>query len=106
MTNKEIVDNNLQLIQQCVDCQFANIKDKQYKEDFFHDLIIILYTYPNDKMNDAFINGHLNALVTRIIQNNVWSRTSRYYKDYNKFQDRYDDISEYIDKEEGGTEEW
>lgn len=102
MTNKEIVDANLELLRQCVDCQFATVEDKQFKEDFFHDLIIILYSYDNDKLVDANEGNHLNALVTRIIQNNIWSKTSPYYKEYYKFQNKTDNIKRIIEEEDGG----
>ena len=90
MTNSEIVDIylNNRLIQTCVDCQFAKVKDKQFKDDFFQDLIIILLTYDNDKMMDAHNNNHMNALVSRIIIYNIWSQTSRYYREYYKYQNK------------------
>lgn len=90
MTNRDIVDIYLKsgLIKQCVDCQFSNVKDKQFKDDFFNDLIIILYEYDNAKMNDAHSNHHFNALISRIIINNIYSKTSPYYKSYRKFMDR------------------
>lgn len=92
MSNKEIVDIYLEngLISRCVDCQFAQIKDaeKQNKEDFFQDLCLILLEYDNEKMNDAHLNNHFNALVTAICIRNLWSKTSPYYKNYKKFIDR------------------
>ena len=85
MTNSEIVNNNLNLILQCVDCQFSKVKDKQFKSDFTNDLILILLEYDEDKMNDAVDSNHFNALVTAIIRNNLFSSTSRYYATYKKF---------------------
>ena len=95
MSNREIVDIYLNNghIQTCVDCQFSKIQDKEYKEDFFQDLILILLTYDNDKMMDAHINNHMNALVSRIIINNLWSSTSPYYKDYYKFKNKTRDYT-------------
>ena len=95
MTNREIVDLYLAngLIKTCVDCQFAKIQDKEYKEDFFQDLILILLTYDNEKMMDAHHNGHMNALLSRIIINNVWSQTSRFYADYYKFKNKTREIT-------------
>lgn len=98
MTNKEIVDNNLDLIRRCIDYQFSAVKDDQFKEDFYHDLLLILYEYPN--LSDAYENGHLNALVTRVIINNIWSSTSRYYSQYKKWMDRTDPIEEIIRKDD------
>lgn len=104
MTNREIVDIYLKngLIKKCVECQFAKSKtDKQFEEDFFQDLIIILLTYDNEKLNDAHNNNHFNAFVSRIIINNIYSNTSNYYKAYKRFGDRSDDIGELIKKDDG-----
>lgn len=110
MTNGEIVDIYLNngLIKRCVDCQFSQLKDydKQFKEDFFQDLIVILLTYDNEKLNDAHLNKHFNAFLTRIIINNVYSVTSPYYKDYKKFSDKTSEITEeIIDNTPDGNEE-
>ena len=93
MSNKEIVEYYLNngLIQTCVDCQFSKIQDKQFKDDFFQDLCIILLTYDNDKMMDAHQNGHFNALVSRIIINQIYSVTSPYYRDYYKYLNKMRD---------------
>ena len=89
MTNREIVDIYLDngLIKRCVDCQFSYLKDRQFRDDFFNDLIVILLTYDNDKLNDVHTNNHFNAFVTRIIIQNIFSKTRPYYKDYRKFTD-------------------
>ncbi len=94
LTNKEIVDTNIDLILRCVDCQFAAASDydKQNKGDFLGDLILILYNYDQEKLNNAYREKHLNALITRIIQNNLWSKTSQYYKDYKKLPQRSDPL--------------
>ena len=97
MTNKDITDIyiNNGLIQTCVDCQFAKLKDKtklQYKDDLLNDIIIALYLYDNEKMIDAHINNHMNALVTKMIINNIYSKTSKFYKDYLKFTNRTEEI--------------
>ena len=102
MTNKEIVEANMGLILQCVDCQFAKMSDKRYKDDFTNDLILILMTYDNGKMNNAVENRHFNALVSRIIINNIFSMTSPYYASYKRFEDRRVEgyIKEYGEREE------
>ena len=98
-TNMDIIKENLDLIRTCVECQFARLKDRQFMEDFHDDLIIILNDYDNDKMNDAVENDHLNALITRIIINQIFSSTSKFHKDYYKFQNRTDNIINIIEKE-------
>lgn len=99
-TNDEIIRENMDLIRRCIDCQFAKL-DKQFKEDFHNDLIIWLSTYSNDKLNDAVENNHLNALITKMIQNQVFSKTSKFYRDYYRWQARTNDISDIIEGENG-----
>lgn len=100
MSNREIVDIYLEnrLIQICVDCAFSQLSayERQNRDDFYQDLIVVLLTYDNEKLNDAHINNHFNALVTAIIKRNLWSRTSQYYKNYKKFSSRCDDITDEI----------
>lgn len=105
LTNKDIVDIYIRdgLIKRCIDCQFAKLEEwkKQYKDDMLQDLISILYVYDFDKLNDAHINNHMNALITKIIINNIYSQTSMFYKKYLKFNIKTDDISNLIKQEDG-----
>lgn len=97
-SNREIVDMylNNRLLLTCVECQFAKLKDKSNLEDFFQDLVLYLLSYDNEKLNNAHLNNHFNALVTRIIQNNIFSVTSPYYKNYRKFESKTEEISNKI----------
>lgn len=99
MSNREIVEKYIEngLLRTCVDCAFSqlsSVERENNKDDFYQDLIVILLTYDNAKLNDAHINNHFNALVTAIIKRNLWSRTSQYYKNYKKFSSRTDEITE------------
>ena len=102
-TNQEIVDELLEnkLVDDCVFFQFRKLLSipgerwkQQYEEDFYQDLIVILLTYDNDKLNDAYHNKHMNALITRIIQNNIYSRSSKFYNNYLRFDLTTDNIDE------------
>lgn len=94
LSNREIVDIYLSngLIQKCVDYQFMKI-DKTYKDDFFQDLVLELLEFDNNKLNDAHDRNHMNALLTRIIQNNVFSNTSWFYRRYKKWDFLTDEIT-------------
>lgn len=97
LTNNEIVTIYLEngLIDRCVDCQWAKKKNgKRNKDDFYQDLILTLLEYDNGKMNDAHDNNHFNALITRIITNNIFSKTSPYYTKYEKWDDREVEITD------------
>lgn len=98
MTSKEIVDIYIDngLIQKCVDYQFRNIKDKsvkQFKDDLFQDLVVILYEYDIEKLKDAHLNNHFNALISAIIIRQAFSKTSPFYQQYRRFLDHSDDIT-------------
>lgn len=71
------------------------------KDDFFQDLLLILYDYDNEKLNDAYLNNHLNALVTRIIINNIYSQTSPLWTTYRKFSGKSDEITKEIEETYG-----
>lgn len=89
------------LIRTCIDCQFAKLKDKsklQYKEDFMNDLVLTLYNYDYNKLLDAHTNNHFNALVTKIIVNNIYSKTSPFYKKYMKFDLMTEELSNQDDE--------
>lgn len=100
--NIKTITDNLDLIKTCVDCQFAKLENwkKQFREDMFHDLIITLMEYPECKVEDAVNNNHLNALITKILVNNLYSTTSPFFKKYLKFDMRTDDITKLIDDED------
>lgn len=107
MENKEIVDANLDLIRTCVECQFTKVKDrftKQFQDDLQQDIYIALIEYDNEKLNDAVSNNHLNALITQMIINSIWSKTSPFYRKYKKFVLKSDDIYKQIEEENGGEE--
>lgn len=94
LTNHQILNIYLSnnLIKECVDNQFYKY-NKKYKEDFFNDLILIILEYNNEKLNDAHYNNHFNAFLTRIIQNNINSTTSPYYKTYMKYEDNKEELT-------------
>ena len=50
---------------------------------------------------DAHTNNHMNALISRIIINNLWSNTSPFYTQYRKFMDKGDDITPEMEDEYG-----
>lgn len=97
MTNAEIVNIYIKngLIDRCVDYQFAKLKEKgklQFKEDFKHDMVLELLTY--DKLEKVHEEGRMNAFITRVIQNNIFSHTSWFYRRYIRFDTKSKEIGE------------
>lgn len=90
LTNKEIIEIYLKddLIKRCMKYQFVNMNDwfkYQYFDDLYQDILLALLTYDNKKLNNTHENNHMNALITRIIQNNIYSNSSRFYTTYIKY---------------------
>ena len=52
-----------------------------------------------EKLNDAYLNKHLNALITRYIQNQLFSKTSEYFRKYVKFNNLSNDLRDAEGKE-------
>ena len=93
--NREIVQRHLDdgLIDRCMDYQFAKVKSShQFKEDLKNDLIIELLEY--EKLADAEEEGHFNALLSRMLINNIHSKTSWYYRRYIRPDITSDEITE------------
>lgn len=110
LNNAEILDFYLynpkgNLPKKCVDYQFKKLAKTepwkwQFKDDFYSDLILILLNYDNAKLNNAHEGHHMNALITRIIQNNIYSSSSKFYSTYLKFSRQSDDLDDLIDDED------
>lgn len=94
MTNREILDIYLNdgTLRTCVECQFAKMKNKEFMEDFYNDMILLVLEYDNDKLNDVHNKGHFNAWATRIIINNLFSTTSSYFRTYVRYGQRNEEL--------------
>ena len=112
LDNRAIVDKYLEngLIEKCVDMQFIKLPrtdwwKMEYKNDFFQDLIVFLLTYNNEKLNNAHHYKHMNALITRIIQNQLYSNHSEFYLKYLRLQRRSIEIDGKVENRYFGTKE-
>lgn len=91
LTNMEILDIHLKsgLIKRCVDCQFARLFKTdpwktQFRKDFMNDLVLIILNYDNEKLNDVQSKGWMNGWLTRVILNQIYSKSSEFYQTYCK----------------------
>lgn len=96
MNRQDIIDNILDsgLLVTCVDYQLK--KQPQHyanRDDILSDAWLWLLTYDIEKLTDAYINNHLNALLTRYIQNQIFSKTSDYFRKYIKFNTLSEDLN-------------
>ena len=63
------------LIETCVQYRLNRCKDKEMLKEMVQETWVWALTYDLDKMVDAYLNGHLSALITRFICNQYFSRT-------------------------------
>lgn len=99
MTRNDIIENIIDsnLLITCVDYQLKKQPQHyQYRDDIINDAYLWLLTYDENKLIDAAQGKHLNALITRYLQNQLFSKTSEYYRKYIKF----DNITEELDNAE------
>lgn len=88
-----IIDSDL--LTTCVDYQLK--KQPQHyanRGDIIQDAWVWLLSYDLDKLTDAYLNNHLNALLTRYIQNQIFSKTSDYFRKYVKFNNLSNDLKD------------
>ena len=99
---QEIVKDILEsgLLTTCVDYQLK--KQPQHyenRDDIIQDAWLWLLSYDIQKLNDAYLNKHLNALLTRYIQNQIFSKTSEYFRKYVKLNNLSYDLKDAEGKE-------
>lgn len=82
------------LIETCVQYRLNRCKDKEMLKEMVQETWVWALTYDLDKMVDAYLNGHLSALITRFICNQYFSRTSAFYRQFKKFDLFTDEISD------------
>lgn len=92
-TNNEIVNENLDLIREC--CSFQMVKYSvplNMYNDMVQDICLILLEYDNARLNRIYEGKHLNAFVTGILRNQLYSTNSKAYRTYRKFSNLTSDI--------------
>ena len=97
MTDRnEIVDYTIKsgLLRQCVECQVAKSKsDKQWADDIEQEMWMWMLTYDIEKLSDAYENNHLNALISKVLVNQIFSKTSPFHKNYRRYDNITDEIT-------------
>lgn len=93
---KEIIDFIIKtkLVETCVRYNTNKTSNHSIKEDLEQEAYLWLCEYDLDKLNNAYENKHLNALITRFVQNQWFSKTSPFYKKFKKFDLNSDEITQ------------
>jgi len=91
MTNNEIIEPLLSDIREWCEntCKKADLVD-----DLYQEIVLVLLTYDNEKLNTAKDNKWLKYFIIRIISNNCNSSTSPFYIKFRKFNLELQDHNE------------
>lgn len=82
-TNNEILTDNLKLLEHCIHFQMKRYSTPlEFKQELFQTLALIILEYDNTKLNTIVEQNHLNAFITGILRNQLYSRSSSFYRDY------------------------
>lgn len=79
---QHLIDSRL--VEKCVMYQTRGCKNPFWVEELTQNCWEWLLTYNEHKLIDAAKGNHLNALITRYLQNQYCSRTSSFYRTYKK----------------------
>lgn len=87
ITRGEIVDYLLKTkeIEKCVQYRLTRCKDKELVKEMIQETWAWVLTYDMERLTDAYVNGHISALITRFICNQFFSSTSSFYRTFKKF---------------------
>ena len=81
MTIYDIIANE-KLIEILIDKY--NVK-QLYKQDLAQDVFLIILSKPEKMLQELYDNKQLNFYLARIISNQYFSKTSKFFKDYKKY---------------------
>lgn len=106
MDNKTITEKYVKngLIKKCLRMQFKKMDESwkcQYLDDLMQDIVLYMLSYP--KLGNVEENKHMNAWLTRVICNQIYSNSSAFfstYLKYNRYGKEQVDLDDVIYKEE------
>lgn len=79
---QELIESGL--VEKCVMYQTRGCKNPFWVEELTQNCWEWLLTYDEHKLIDAAKGRHLNALITRYLQNQYCSKTSSFYRTYKR----------------------
>lgn len=87
LSNNEILLDNLNLINTCISYQVTKYNQYRFIDDIKQDIYLIILNYDNEKLNKIVDDKRMNAFITGILVNQLYSRTSPFYRRYRKFSE-------------------
>ena len=97
MTNAQIINEiaNNGLVEEIIQgVSYTKFENDENLKDLTQDIYLQLLQMDNAKINELYFKKQLRFWVTRIITNNIHSKTSPYYYQYKKAQRQSVSISE------------
>ena len=93
---KEIIDYVIKtkLVETCVKFNTNKSSNTYLKDDLIQECYLWLSMYDIEKLTNAYENKHINALITRFIQNQWFSKTSPFYRIYKRFDLNSEEITQ------------
>ena len=88
-TNAQIINEiaNVGLVEEIIQgVSYSKFENKENLKDLTQDIYLQLLQMDNTKINELYFKKQLHFWVTRIITNNIHSKTSPYYYQYKKVQ--------------------
>lgn len=89
MTNAQIINYvaNSKIVEEIIGCiTYSKFENKENLKDLAQDIYLQLLQMDTKKLNDLYCKNQLRYWITRIITNNIHSKTSPYYYQYKKEQ--------------------
>ena len=89
MTNSKIINEiaNNGLVEEIIQgVSYSKFENPENLNDLAQDIYLQLLQMDNAKINELYFKNQLRFWVTRIITNNIHSKTSPYYYQYKKAQ--------------------
>lgn len=93
MTKYEIVDSiaRLKIVERVVSSMGSQ---SPYTEDLAQDIYEALLKKPDELVRSLFDNGQLTFYIIKMVKNNIFSKTSPFYRDYERYRKNADDLEE------------
>ena len=88
-TNAQIINEiaNGGLVEEIIQgVSYSKFENTENLKDLTQDIYLQLLQMRTDKLNDLYCKNQLRYWITRIITNNIHSKTSPYYYQYKKTQ--------------------
>ena len=89
MTNAQIINYvaNSKIVEEIIGgITYSKFETKENLKDLAQDIYLQLLQMDTKKLNDLYCKNQLRYWITRIITNNIHSKTSPYYYQYKKEQ--------------------